>query len=270
MVQDAANFGGSAPEYYDRLLGNAQFKLFGRDLAGRIPQRPGGALLEIACGTGIVTRALRERLAPEVPLVATDISRAMLDYAQARHADLRGVEWKEADATRLPFGDGAFGAVVCAFGIMFFPDRELGMREARRVLRKSGRFLFNVWDGLENNPHGRANAAVMDELFPGDAEMTFAAMAYGYNDRKAIGAALQASGFGEVRFEAVRLPVELPSARDYATGQMRGTPRGMLVEKKGRTIDEVIDKVAAALAKVGGERPFRVQAQALVVQATAA
>jgi SAM-dependent methyltransferase len=194
----------------------------------------------------------------------------MLDYARKKLADVGGLEWREADATRLPFGDAAFGAVVCAFGIMFFPEKLAAMKEARRVLRSGGLLLLDVWDGLEANPHGRANAEVMDELFPGETEMQFAKMPYGFNDPAAIRKMLQESGFASIRFEKVKLPVNCSSAHEWAIGQLRGTPRGALIEKRGMKIDDVIDKVASALARVGGERPFRVEAQALVVEAVAA
>jgi ubiquinone/menaquinone biosynthesis C-methylase UbiE len=269
MVQDAANFGGSIPEYYDRILGAGQFERFAADLAARLPARPPGDVLELACGTGLVTRHLRERLDAGLKLVASDLSPDMLAYGKRKLAALSGIDWKQADATKLPFDQAAFGAVVCAFGIMFFPDKPAAMKEARRVLRRGGTLLINVWDGLANNPHGAANAQVMDELFPDDPEMKFAAIPYGFNDRGTIDALLKQSGFADIRFQTARHGVSAASARDWATGQMRGTPRGLLVEKKGMKLDDVIDKVAAALAKVGGERPFRVQAQALVVEARA-
>ncbi len=270
MVQAAANFGGSIPEYYDRILGAGQFEAFAAALAGRLPVRPPGPVLELACGTGIVTRQLRARLDQGLQLVATDISSAMLEYARKKLAGVSGIEWREADATKLPFDYAAFGAVVCAFGIMFFPDKAAAMKEARRVLRSGGVLLLDVWDGLDANPHGRANAEVMDELFPGDLEMQFAKMPYGFNDPAAIEKMLRESGFTSIRFEKVKLPVHCPSAREWAIGQLRGTPRGALIEKRGMKIDEVIDKVASALARVGGERPFRVEAQALVAEAVAA
>lgn len=269
MVDVAANFGGSMPEYYDRILGQAQFDVFAADLVRRLPAKPQGDALELACGTGVVTRRLREHLHAGVRLVASDISKAMLGYAQGKLQKIPGIEWREADAGALPFDDESFGAAICAFGVMFVPDKKAAFREARRVLREGGIFLFNVWDGLDANPHSRATNDVIEAMFPGDAEMRFRGP-FEFNDRTVLHALLAGACFREVRMETARLEVRCPSARDYATGQLKGTPRGALVEKRGLPVEELIDKVAAALARVGGEAPFRCTAQALVIEALAA
>src|SRR6185295_12364163 len=173
MVDVRANFSGSIPEYYDSCMGPAVFEPFAEDLVRRVAGRPPGDVLEIACGTGIVTRRLRERLDPSVRLVASDLSKAMLDYARRKPGSPGGVEWREADACKLPFADGEFGAVVCAFGVMFVPDRQAAFREARRVLKDGGTFLFSVWDRIEEVPHGMAGVATLESFFPGDPDMRF-------------------------------------------------------------------------------------------------
>jgi SAM-dependent methyltransferase len=268
MAEVMRSFSGSIPEYYDSIMGPAQFEPFAAELAARLPAKPPGDVLELACGTGRVTRHLRERLAAGVRLVATDLSDAMLQYARGR---IQGaVEWRAADACALPFDDASFGAVVFAFGIMFVPDKKKAFAEARRVLRAGGTLLFNVWDGLEENPHARVSEDVMTGLFPGDPAMRTGSMPYQFNDRATIGAMLADARFDQVRMQAVRLECSTPSARDYATGQMRGTPRGQLVAQKGGDVDAVIDAVSRGLAGLGGEKPFRFTPQALVVEARAA
>jgi len=267
MVDVARNFGGSMPEYYDSIMGPAQFEAYGVDLARRLPAAPAGDVLEIACGTGRVTRHLRERLAPAVRLVATDLSDAMLAYGRRKVGG--SIEWQKADATALPFGDAAFGVVVCAFGVMFVPDKRAAFREARRVLRAGGVLLFNVWDGLENNPQGRPAEEVLTRRFPDDPAMRAGSMPYRFNDRAAIGGMLADARFGQVRMEAVRLECSAPSARDFATGQLRGTPRAGLIEQRGFEIEPVIDEVTQGLIRIGGERPFRYTPQALLVEARA-
>jgi ubiquinone/menaquinone biosynthesis C-methylase UbiE len=267
MADVSRTFSGSMPEYYDSIMGPAQFEPYGADLVRRLPVDPAGDVLEVACGTGRVTRQLRSHLAPSVRLVATDISDAMLEYGRRKVGG--AIEWRKADATALPFGDAAFAAVVCAFGIMFVPDKQAALREARRALREGGMLLFNVWDGLENNPQGRAAEQVLARRFSDDPAMKAGSMPYQFNDQAVISAMLADARFGQVRMAAVRLECSAPSARDFATGQMRGTPRAGLIEQRGGRIEAVIDEVALALARVGGERPFRYTAQALVVEARA-
>ena len=267
MVDKAADFGGSIPEYYDNVLGPAQFEAIAADLVRRLPVRPKGDVLELACGTGIVTERLRARVDSSFRIVATDISEAMLAYARNK---VKGkVDWRKADAAALPFKDETFGAVVCGLGVMFVPDKKKLCGEVRRVLLEGGTLLFNVWDRLERNPQGKAAAEVMDRLFPGDADMQFACVPYGFADEALIRAHLDEARFNDVRIEPITIRIKAPSARAYANGQIRGTPRGALIEQKGANLDDVIEKVAAALAAVGGAEPFSVEAHLLVVQAKA-
>lgn len=268
MADMSASFTGSIPEYYDSCLGPAWFDAFAQDLAHRLPAKPPGDVLEIACGTGLATRRLRARLDPSVRLTATDLSKAMLDYARGRLADRRGIEWREADALKLPFADGEFGAVVCAFGVMFVPDRQAAFREARRVLRPDGLFLFNVWDRIEENPCAAVNAQVVESLFPGDAELRFRAP-WEMHDPALLRELLAGARFRETRLEKKRIQVDRVSARTVATGQIRGTPRSLLIEKRGVALEEVVDKVTAALAKMGGADPLRAPANAIMVEARA-
>lgn len=264
----ARDFGGSMPEYYDRIMGPAHFDRFADDLVRRMPASPSGDVLELACGTGIVSRWLRARVEPTLRVVATDSSEPMLDYARAK---VRGaIDWRVADAQALPFADGEFGAVVCAFGVMFFPDKERAFREARRVLRKGGLLLFNVWDGLDNNPHGAVADEVMRGLFPDEQEPRFSTMPYEFNDRARIAAMLKEAGFAKPRIDAVRLQCGAASARELATGQLRGTPRGNLLAARGVSVETVIERLTQALARVGSGEPFVYPAQALVVETRAA
>jgi SAM-dependent methyltransferase len=269
MVETNANYGGTIPEYYDTCLGSAWFDAFGADLVRRLPARAAGDVLEIACGTGLVTRRLREHIDPARRLFASDISKAMLDYARSKLMHHEGIEWREADAASLPFGAGEFSAVVCAFGVMFVPDKRALFGEVRRVLESGGIFLFNVWDRLEENPAAAINAKVVEELFPGDPEVHFRTP-YEMHDPKSLLRLLHETGFRAERIEKKRIQVDGVSARQIALGQIRGTPRSRLIEKRGASLDEVVEKVAAALARAGGADPWRGPANAVVVEARAA
>ena len=200
-------------------------------------------------------------------MVASDLSKLMLEHAREKLGVRKGIEWREADALKLPFADGIFGAVVCGFGIMFMPDRAAALKEARRVLVKGGVLLFNVWDRFETNPASVANAQVLESLFPGDAEMHFRAP-WDMHDPEFLRGLLAAGGFQEVRIESKRVPIEGADPRAIATGQIRGTPRSALITNRGVSLDGVIDKVAAALEKSGGN-PYHGFSQAVVIEARA-
>ena len=265
MLSASASFSG--PEYYDRLLGPIYFDPFAAELVRRLPPRPPGDVLEIACGTGLVTKRLRERLDPALRLTATDLSTTMLGYARAQLGERKGIQWREADALKLPFADGAFGAVVCGFGIMFVPDHQAMLKEARRVLVQGGILLFSVWDRVEENPHALANAEAVESLFPGDAEMRFR-VPYAMHDPALLRRLLAGARFGDTRIETKRIAIDGADPRNLATGQIRGTPRSVLIEKRGVPLDLVIEKVAAALETRGGN-PYRGHAQGLIVEAQA-
>ena len=266
MTELRASFTGSIPEYYDACLGPALFEPYAQDLAQRLPPRPPGDVLETACGSGILTRCVRERLDSGIRLVASDLSKAMLDYARDKSPGA-GVEWREADAARLPFADGEFGAVLCSFGVMFVPDRRAAFREARRMLKPGGIFLFNVWDRIEENQHALAQEKLVEALFPGDPEVRFRAP-FEMHDPALLRSLLAESGFRETRIEKKGLRVGGIAARAVALGQIRGTPRALLLQKRGADLDEVTAKLAAALTEAGGD-PYRGRTQAIVVEAQA-
>ena len=233
----------------------------------RLPKKPSGNVLEIACGTGIVTKRLREHLDPSSKLVASDLSKAMLDYAREKIGESKGIEWREADALALPFETSSFGAVVCGFGIMFTPDRQAALKEARRVLIEDGVLLFNVWDAIEENMHSLCNAKVIEAIFPNDAEMRFR-IPYDMGDPAFLRKLLSESGFRDMRIEIKRIAIEGADPQSMATGMIRGTPRSALIEKRGASIDLVIEKIASTLKSQGGD-PYRGYAQAVIVEARA-
>ena len=266
MVDPHTSFTGSVPKYYDSCLGPAWFDAFAADLAQRLPAQPPGDVLEIACGTGLLTRRLRERLDRGLRLVATDLSAAMLDYARGKLSGSQGIEWREADAASLPFGDREFGAVVCGFGVMFVPDRNAAFSEAYRVLKQGGILLFNVWDRIDENPHAVAIAEVFEGLFPGDEEMRFR-IPFEMHDPALLEELLAQAQFRDTKIEKKRVQLDRVSARTIATGAVRGTPRSLLIEKRGVPLDEVVEKVTTALTRIGGADPYRNPAQAVVVEA---
>jgi SAM-dependent methyltransferase len=268
-ARSPGSYTGSIPEYYDRYLVPLHFEPFAKDLAGRAADaRPRGAVLEVACGTGIVTGQLRARLPSSTRIVATDLNQAMLDYARAKLADA-AIDWQKADATQLPFEASSFGAAVCGFGVMFVPDKSVMFRETRRVLAPGATFIFNVWDGLEANECSRiVNETI--SVFLGGREPEFMRVPFGFNDRGLIGRLLAGGGFDRIEIEPVTVETGSPSARNYALGVIKGTPAGHELQQGGISLDDVVEAAAAALARNLGDNPCRLDRRALVVAARAA
>ncbi len=266
MPDQNAVFGGSIPENYDRYLGPSFFEPFAKDAAARLDPAGHRNVLELACGTGIVTRRLRDRLSSETRLVATDLNPAMLVVAQSKFDPKETVIWREADANALPFADGSFDAVVCQFGVMFFPDKEAAMGETHRVLSSGGVFLFNVWDSLEQNPVARIAHETIGSFFDHDPP-TFYETPFGFHDPYLIRLLLKESGFKEIEISIVTLPCQSQSAAEFAIGLVRGNPVATAIEERGVNVDRVVRAVEKKIGERFGEAPVETTMQALVCRA---
>jgi ubiquinone/menaquinone biosynthesis C-methylase UbiE len=265
-----ARFVGSVPDMYDRHLGPMLFDQYARDLATRLTasERPLTRVLEIAAGTGILTEQLAQRLPEAATIVATDLNPPMLAVAQKR-LEKRGsaptIEWRQADATSLPFPDAAFDAVVCQFGVMFFPDRAQAASETRRVLEPGGRWLFSVWGPMDDNPIQDICHRTIAGYFSEDPPQ-FYKVPFSMHDEEATRDLVAAAGFQDVTVIPVRFTAECQSARDAAIGLIRGNPVLSAIEERGTVgVEEVIQAVAAALARKLGDTPMRAPMLAYVV-----
>jgi SAM-dependent methyltransferase len=251
---------------YDSYFVPLKFAPYAADMAKRIP---GGArdLLEIAAGTGVVTRALDAALPVSVSITATDLNQPMIDKAAAATRSRRAIVWRQADAMNLPFPDETFDVVVCQFGVMFFPDKPKAFAEARRVLRSGGTFLFNVWDRIQDNPLSEAVVDAMAEHFPDNPARFFARTPHGYYDGEAIRKDLRAGGFDEApEIETVTLRARAASARDVAIGFCQGSPlRNEIEERAPGGIDQATDAVEAVIVARFGRGPIDSKMQAHVI-----
>jgi ubiquinone/menaquinone biosynthesis C-methylase UbiE len=260
-------FVGSIPELYDRYLGPMLFEPYALDLASRFKGFE-GALLETAAGTGRVTSALAQVVGPRATITATDLNPPML----ARAADLvraPNIEWRQADAQALSFDDDSFEAVVCQFGVMFFPDKAAGFSEARRVLKPTGRFVFSVWDDLEANDMSKIVHETVASLFPNDPPLFIARVPFGYHDEGHIRGALTDAGFASVQIEKVALETPAGSVADAATGLCLGTPlRGELEARHPEGLQSIVEAVTEALAREFGQGAIVGKGLALVLTAT--
>jgi ubiquinone/menaquinone biosynthesis C-methylase UbiE len=267
MTETDRVFAGSIPALYDRYLGPLIFQPYADDLVERLADTKAGDLLEVAAGTGIVTRAMARRLAPEIRIVATDLNQPMIDFA-ASQTDAARVTWRQADALSLPFADASFDIVVCQFGVMFFPDKRAAFREARRVLRPGGRFIFNVWDRLEENEFPHTVTGAVAAMFPDDPPRFLARMPHGYHDTAVIRAELQSADFKHIDVETLARRSRTPSHRDPAVGFCQGTPlRNEIEARDASRLAEVTEAAADALAGRFAIGPIDGKIQAHVIAA---
>lgn len=259
-------FAGPIPQVYAQYLVPLLFEPYAADLASRVAERQPTSVLEIAAGTGVVTRELARVLPPEVPIVATDLSQPMLDQAAVTGTE-RPVEWRQADAQQLPFPDETFDVVACQFGVMFFPDRVRAFAEARRVLRPGGGFIFNVWDRIGENEFAAVMLESVRHLLPEGQAPFMTRIPHGYHDPAIIVRDLARAGF-------TQLPTVTPliarcraeSPRVPAVAFCQGTPMRAELEGFGPTaLAEATDCATAAIATRFGTGAVDGKLQALVV-----
>jgi len=243
-------FAGSIPEIYDRYLVPLIFESYASDLAARVAEVKPRSVLEIAAGTGALTRALALRLPVEVLIAATDLNQPMLDYAARRLAGDGRITWRQADALALPFDNDRFDSVVCQFGVMFFPDKVQGYKQAYRVLKPGGHLFFNAWDQIAANEFADVVTQALVKLFPRDPPLFLARAPHGYHDVAKIREELLAAGFALISAETRVFVSTASSPRDVAIAYCQGTPlRNEIEARDASRLLEATEAATDALAR---------------------
>jgi ubiquinone/menaquinone biosynthesis C-methylase UbiE len=269
MAESDKVFAGSIPKFYDTLMVPLIFEPYAANMAELVAASSPGAVLETAAGSGAVTRALAPRLKPDVRYVVTDLNQPMLDYAADRQGFDGRIAWRQADALALPFEDASFDVVCCQFGAMFFPNRVVGYAQARRVLRPGGRFVFNVWDRIEENAFADDVTNAVGAVFPQDPPRFLARTPHGYHDVALIRDELRLAGFADITIETRSEMSRSPSARDVATAFCQGTPlRNEIEARDASLLQFATDRATQAIARRHGEGPVAAKIQAHVIVAT--
>lgn len=267
MADNAAAFTGSIPQYYDRHMGPILFQDYAAAMARRAAAYRPAKVLEIAAGTGIVTRQLRDALPAQTALTATDLNPPMLDVAREKFGPGEQVEFRPADATSLPFADGSFDLVVCQFGVMFYPDKDKSYREASRVLVPGGHYLFSVWDTHRYNAFGRIVHEFIGSLFPDDPPQ-FMTVPFSYRFDDIRDSAI-AAGFTDLTAHVVGLRKTLPDARRFARGAIYGSPLIDSIKNRGDADPEtIVDELTRRFHAAFGPDPAAMPLQAIFYSAT--
>ncbi|TQF37094.1 SAM-dependent methyltransferase [Bradyrhizobium sp. UNPF46] len=263
-------FAGSIPKIYDEYLVPMIFSVYAEDIAKRVAARSPAVLLEIAAGTGAVTRAVAAALPHGVRYVASDLNEPMLAVAAQRQANDDRITWRQADAMALPFGDAEFDVVCCQFGAMFFPDRVKAYGEVKRVLKGDGTFVFNVWDRIEDNVVTHEATIALGRMFPDDPPRFMVRTPHGYYDKAVIRTDLERAGFRDISIETRSETSRAPSAEYVALALCQGTPlRSEIEARDASKLQAATDLVAETLRTRHGSGAVDGKIQAIVIEARA-
>ena len=217
----------------------------------------------------LLTRALTPKLSPGASYIATDLNQPMLDYAASRQAPDSRIKWRQADALALPFENAAFDLVCCQFGAMFFPDRSSAYREAKRVLKPGGHFLFSVWDRIEENVFADDVTNALARIFPNDPPRFLARTPHGYHDTALIRSELEKAGFSRVVIETRAEQSRASSPRIPAVAYCQGTPlRNEIEARDAARLDEATNRAAEAVAQRFGSGAVDARIRAFVIAAS--
>jgi ubiquinone/menaquinone biosynthesis C-methylase UbiE len=270
MTDRDKDFLGSIPEIYDAFLVPLIFETHAEDLANRVRALKPLAVLETAAGSGVVTRALASALPAESRYVVTDLNRPMLDHAASKQGPDARITWQQADAMDLPFEDALlFDAVVCQFGVMFYPDKSTGYAEAYRVLKPGGSLIFNVWDRIETNEFADVVTTAAAEVFPDDPPRFLPRTPHGYYDEELILEDLRAAGFADVAYESLDAMSTAPSPRHPAVAYCQGTPlRNEIEERDADLLDFVTERATDAIAERFGSGQVAAKIRGHIISAT--
>ena len=267
MSDSTAFTGQSVAEKYDRYLGPLLFEPFAKDLVLRVQGKKYSDVLELACGTGRVTRHLKKALPDNTKLVATDLQADMIKVAAGALPN-ETINWQTADAQQLMFADDSFDLVVCQFGLMFMPDKMKAASEVSRVLKKGGKFIFNTWDKIENNGVIDLGNQIICSYFP-ENPPSFYRVPFSMSQPDQIESLLVAAGFRNVKVDAVEKEGMSPSAKEAAIGIVEGNPiYGHIVSKDPKLVDIIRAAVEKKIADEYGERPLKSPLKAWVFEAT--
>lgn len=216
-------YGGSAPEIYERCFVPSIGLPLAKDLVARAALREGDRVLDVACGTGVVSRLAAAAVGRSGSVSGADVNPAMLQQAKLVSSDIQPpIAWYETSAEAMPFPDASFDVVTCQLALMFMTDRVAALREMRRVLVPGGRAFISV-------PQPSAFFEVMHdgiERHVGAEAASFVRLVFSLNDPNELERLLHHAEFGDVNVQSVSTELRLPPAGEFLWQYIQCTPIG--------------------------------------------
>lgn len=260
------SFSGNIPEIFDKYLRPLRFEPYAIDMATRVSKLAPLKVLELACGTGILTNQLSKMLPIETCIDATDINPDMLAIAKEK-VGIERVKWQVVDAMSLPFEEESFDCIAVQFGVMFYPDRIKGYEESFRVLKAAGTLIFNTWDKMEHNPMIQIVKGLTDDYFP-EGLSCYYTLPFSYFDREVIASDLCKAGFSDVNTTLLKLNGYSKTSFAAAKGLLEGTPiYDSIIAQHAGLLPELVAELSDRLAKRFGAKDLKVPLQAIVASA---
>jgi SAM-dependent methyltransferase len=263
---------GSAPELYQRYGVTAIGTAKAQDLVALAALQPGERVLDVACGTGVVTRQAAQAVGSTGQVVGLDLNDGMLQVARTVTPPAGApITWREGNVLALPFPEAAFDVVLCQWGLEFFPDRAHGLREMARVLAPKGRLGLRVWRALDRQPFQTAVLAALDRhLFGGHNAPSRATILHPFSlaDAGEVRALVAGAGFHDIDIRIRSHPIRFPSAEAYTLGFLSSIPIASEVtamEETART--RMVQEIVAALHPFVAEEGLAAPAEDHVVLA---
>jgi len=252
-------------ELYDQYLGPMFFEPYAIEISNRLESSSVGLALELAAGTGRVTRHLRQCLLPSAKLIASDISADMLEVAKEKLKD-ENINWQIIDAQDLPFEPNSIDLVVCCFGLMFVPHRQKAVAEAYRVLRPGGMFIFSTWDKLETVGASSVYRNIIRPYLTDNVPASYD-LPTSMHDESIIKPLLQKAGFSKISIEKVNKQSYCSSAKVAAEGlTMRGAIYHDIMSRHPEAIEEIKSLVEKELSEKYGAAPMVAPMSAVISQ----
>jgi ubiquinone/menaquinone biosynthesis C-methylase UbiE len=237
---------GNAAEVYERQLVPIMLAPWASQLIELAEVGPGMHVLDVACGTGVVTRLAAERVGSDGRVVGLDINAAMLSVARQFAPVGASVEWLEASALEMPLPDASFDIVLCQHGLQQFPDRPAALREMRRLLVPGGRLGLCVWSRIEGSPGMAALAGALERHVGAEAAANRRAP-FALGDPVQLRALVEEAGFRDIDVRTVVEPARFPSPEALVAYQLGATPLSTLGVVTEETRQAVARDVRAAL-----------------------